>query len=249
MKESNDWNAEQYNKDANFVSSMAMPLVEVLSPKEHERILDLGCGDGTLAKEIQKITKNLVAVDLNADMVEKTKKKNIEAYIMSATNLNFEQEFDAVFSNAVLHWVKDQDLALQNINRVLKKGGRFVCEFGGYQNINSIVSVMESVFENTKEYGKFTNPWYFPTKEEYHKCLVNNGFKVISIELYKRETPINDIKNWLDVFANGILENLNEHQQAQCKKEIRDILKEKILTKDNVWVVDYVRLKVVAIKK
>ncbi len=123
MKESNDWNATKYNKHADYVSNLGMPVIDLLNPQKNEIILDLGCGEGTLALQIQKFNTKVVALDLSADMVEKTKAKGIEAYVMSATELEFKNEFDAVFSNAVLHWVKDSNTAITKIHTALKDKG------------------------------------------------------------------------------------------------------------------------------
>ena len=103
MSNTNKWNADKYNKHADFVSNLAFPVIELLDPQANERILDLGCGDGTLAVEIEKFKSKVIAVDLSESMVEKTKEKGIQASVMSATELIFENEFDAIFSNAVLH--------------------------------------------------------------------------------------------------------------------------------------------------
>jgi len=248
MKETNNWNADKYNKHADFVSNLATPVVDLLNPIENEKILDLGCGDGTLAVEIEKFNTKVIAVDLSQSMVEKTKEKNIEAYVMSATELNFNNEFDAVFSNAVLHWVKDSQIAINKINTSLKNNGRFIAEFGGYGNIKFLTDAMQKVFNNHQEYGTFNNPWYFPSDKNYKKLLENNGFKVEYIELIPRPTSIDDISNWLDIFANGIVSHLTNEQQLNFKQEVREILKPKIYTEKNGWVADYVRLRFKAIK-
>ena len=248
MKETNNWNADKYNKHADFVSNLATPVVDLLNPIENEKILDLGCGDGTLAVEIEKFNTKVIAVDLSQSMVEKTKEKNIEAYVMSATELNFNNEFDAVFSNAVLHWVKDSKIAINKINTSLKNNGRFIAEFGGYGNIKFLTDAMQKVFDNHQEYGTFNNPWYFPSDEDYKKLLEDNGFKVEYIELIPRPTSIDDISNWLDIFANGIVSHLTNEQQLNFKQEVREILKPKIYTEKNGWVADYVRLRFKAIK-
>ncbi|MFT7880762.1 MAG: class I SAM-dependent methyltransferase, partial [Sulfurimonas sp.] len=163
----NEWNADNYNKHADFVSNLAFPVVDLLNPKENERILDLGCGDGTLAVEIEKFNTKVIAVDLSESMVEKTKEKGIEAYVMSATELPYEKEFDALFSNAVLHWVKEPETAISKISNALKANGRFIAEFGGYGNIKYLTDAMQEVFDRNKEYGEFNNPWYFPKDTDY----------------------------------------------------------------------------------
>lgn len=248
MKESNTWDAENYNKHAGFVSNLAMPVIDLLAPQENENILDLGCGEGTLAVEIEKFNAKVIALDLSADMVKKTKAKGIEAYVMSATQLQFGNEFDAVFSNAVLHWVKDSKTAINKIHTALKDNGRFIAEFGGYENIKYLIDTMQEVFSNHPEYGQFNNPWYFPKETEYKKLLENNGFHVEYIELIPRPTKIDDITNWLDIFANGIIAHLTQEQQKQFKEEVREILKPKIYSQQDGWVADYVRLRLKAVK-
>ena len=174
----NKWNADNYNKHADFVSNLAFPVVDLLNPQENERILDLGCGDGTLAVEIEKFSTKVVAVDLSESMVEKTKEKSIEAYIMSATELPYENEFNAVFSNAVLHWVKEPETAISKISNALKTNGRFIAEFGGYGNIKYLTDAMQEVFDKNKEYGEFNNPWYFPKTQTINKCWKQTALRL-----------------------------------------------------------------------
>jgi 2-isopropylmalate synthase len=161
MKETNTWNPNKYKKHANFVLTLALPVVALLDPKENEKILDLGCGEGTLALEIEKAKAKVFGVDLSENMVEKTKAKGIDAQVMSATELCFENEFDAVFSNATLHWVKQSEIAIQKINKALKKNGRFVAEFGGYGNIKNLTDAMQEVFKKHTSWKEFENPWIF----------------------------------------------------------------------------------------
>ena len=248
QKESNNWNSDKYKNHANFVSQMAEDLVEVLNPQKDETILDLGCGDGTLALQIKQKCKNIIAVDLSNDMVKKTKSLGIEAYVMSATNLEFENKFDAVFSNAVLHWVKQSKLAVQNINKVLRINGRFVAEFGGYNNIHTIVEAINEVFISNPSYGTFNNPWYFPTIQEYKSILQQNGFEVKSISLKNRATPVDDILNWLKIFANGIISHLSLKEQEVFIEEVKKICEHKLYSKEKAWILDYVRIRIEAIK-
>ncbi len=248
MSNTNKWNADKYKKHADFVSKLALPVIELLDPKENEKILDLGCGDGTLAVEIEKCNAQVVAVDLSESMVAKAQEKGIQAFVMSATELPFKNEFDAVFSNAVLHWIKDADTAIKKIYRSLKPKGRFIAEFGGYGNIKSLTDAMQQVFNEHKEFGVFHNPWFFPKDTEYKQLLEDNGFSVEYIELIPRPTKIDDISNWLDIFANGIISHLTQEQQSLFKQEVREILKPKIYSDKDGWVADYVRLRLKAYK-
>ena len=247
-REVNNWDADNYKKHASFVSDLAMPVVDLLSPKMGEHILDLGCGDGTLAVEILKSKATLKGVDLSEDMVAKAKLKGIDASVNNVLNLPFYEEFDAVFSNAVLHWVKESEAAVENINKVLKRGGRFVGEFGGYGNVEHIVNAIEKTFLNHPEYGTFNSPWYFPKVQEYKKLLETHGFSVEYCELVPRPTPIDDITNWLEIFANGIVEHLSTEQKKEFVKETRERLSSALYNPKTGWYADYIRIRFRATK-
>jgi trans-aconitate methyltransferase len=182
-------------------------------------------------------------------MVEKAKAKGIDANIADIMQLRFEDEFDGVFSNAVLHWIKQSDQAVKNIHKALKQGGRFVAEFGGYKNAENIVDAMQKSFADNPEFGKFNNPWYFPSDAEYKSLLEANGFDVEYIELIPRPTRMDDMENWLDIFANGITSSLTNEQREVFKREVCTILKPKLFSTQDGWHLDYVRLRLRAIKK
>jgi len=248
-KETNIWDADRYNTHAHFVSELALPVVELLDPQEDEKILDLGCGEGTLGLEIVRRGASVYGVDLSEEMVIQAKANGLEAEVMSVTDMPFEQAFDAVFSNAMLHWVREPALAVEHIARALKSGGRFVAEFGGAGNVHHIVEAMRTVFQRHPEYGVFDDFWYFPTPEQYSEILIAHGLEVASIELIPRPTPIDDIAHWLAVFTNGVTEHLSSSQTEQFRAEVREILKRTIYTAQEGWVADYVRLRVKAIKQ
>ncbi|MFA5215730.1 2-isopropylmalate synthase [Sulfuricurvum sp.] len=244
----NSWNAQEYNKHASFVSNLALPVVDLLAPIEGEEILDLGCGEGTLALEIQKSGAKVTGVDLSHEMVKNARNKGIDATVMSATELEFKNRFDAVFSNAVLHWVKESETAVRNIYKALKPNGRFVAEFGGAGNCKIAVDAMKEVFKNHSEFGVFEDPWYFPSIEEYRTLLESCGFRVEYIELIPRPTPVDDIANWLDLFANGVTAHLSREEFSVFKEEVRAIVKPALYDENDGWHVDYVRLRVKAVR-
>ncbi len=248
-KETNSWNADNYQDHASFVSALALPVVDLLDPQEGERILDLGCGEGTLGLEITRHGASVLGVDLSAEMVAKARKNGLEAEVMSVTQIPFDAEFDAVFSNAMLHWVREPELAVVHIAKALKRGGRFVAEFGGAGNVHHIVEAMRAVFQRHPEYGAFDDFWYFPTPEQYSVILEKYGFDVQYIELIPRPTPIDDIIHWLLLFTNGVTEHLSTEQTAQFRAEVRERLKETNHTEAEGWVADYVRLRIKAIKQ
>lgn len=249
MKETNQWSADHYNRHASFVSDLALPVVDLLDPIEGEKILDLGCGEGKLAIEIERSGAKVTAVDLSEDMVEKARARGLDAHRMRATEFPFINEFDAVFSNAVLHWVKESESAVKHIHRALKERGRFIAEFGGEGNMHTVVEAIEEVFRRHPEFGAFRNPWYFPSVEAYRDLLEACGFEVAYIEQIPRPTPIDDIAHWLDVFANGIVSHLREEQKVLFNKEVRKLVRSKLYDDVNGWQADYVRLRVQAFKR
>jgi len=248
-KETNSWDASKYTKHAHFVSELALPVVALLDPREGERILDLGCGEGALGLEIVRRGAEVYGVDLSPEMVAQARANGLEAEVMSVTQMPYEEEFDAVFSNAMLHWVREPELAVTHIARALKPGGRFVAEFGGQGNVQHIVAAMRTVFGRHPEYGMFDDFWFFPTPEQYTQILEQHGFEVSYIELIPRPTHIDDISHWLVVFTNGVTEHLNQRQTEQFRAEIREILTSSLYTQKDGWVADYVRLRVKAIKQ
>jgi len=247
-KETNHWNPETYNKHTHFVSALALPVVDLLDPQKGEKILDVGCGEGTLAVEIERRGAKVIGIDMSQEMVDFSQAKGLEAYVGTVTDLPYIAQFDGVFSNAVLHWVKDAKSAVQNIAKVLKSGARFVCEFGGEGNAYHLVSAMEEVFANHPEFGDFDNPWYFPSVEAYKVLLESEGFSVEYIEIIPRPTPMDDISNWLDIFANGVTSHLSQEQFIVFKQETTEILRSKIYSEKEGWMLDYMRLRVRAVK-
>src|SRR5262245_5771995 len=126
------WDPAVYARNARYVSDLGAPVVELLAPKAGERILDLGCGDGVLTKKLVDLGCEVVAIDSSAAQIEAARKLGLDAHVMNGEELPFHEEFDAVFSNAVLHWIKNADPMIAGVYRALKPGGRFVAECGGY---------------------------------------------------------------------------------------------------------------------
>ncbi len=246
---SQNWNAEEYNANAAFVAQLGNSVLEILAPQPEERILDLGCGDGKLTRKIQKYGCHVLGIDSSEEMINATRKLGIKTKVISGDNLNFDQEFDAVFSNAALHWMLEQDKVVQGVYQALKSGGRFVGEFGGKGNINSVIKAMSAVFQDFPDWRKFSNPWYFPSIAEYAQVLDKAGFEINYLELIPRPTPLKTgIRGWLKVFAKGITNNLNFEEKEFFIDEVEKRLKPIIFSEENGWVTDYVRLRFQATK-
>jgi trans-aconitate methyltransferase len=238
------WRANHYNENASFVSELGLPVLQLLNPQVDQRILDLGCGDGTLGIKISQLGAVVIGIDSSSSMIESAKNKGLDAFVMNGENLTFINEFDAVFSNAALHWMLDYDAVIRGIKKSLKTGGRFIGEFGGKGNIKTLTDAMEIVFSNNKEFGSFVNPWYFPSTDEYTNALSEGGFEVETIELIPRPTPLKTgVREWLNIFADHVIRKLNPSQSEVFLKEMEDTVRPSLYSKEDGWVADYVRIR------
>lgn len=247
------WNPTLYDEKHNFVSKFGADLVNTLSPKEGEKILDLGCGTGDLAHDISNYGAKVLGIDASTDMIKQAQKKfpSLHFKVQDGTSMPFTEEFDAVFSNAALHWMKQPEPVVHGVYRALKHGGRFVGEMGGQGNIASIIEgIQESMVELGLHYKEELFPWYFPSDEDYRRLLEQTGFEVVAMDLYKRQTPLvgeEGLRNWLKMFSNNLLMELSDEGKEQVYSTYERLLRPK-LYRDGVWVADYCRLRFIATK-
>lgn len=246
----NHWNARRYGHEADFVSKFGASVLDMLEPAPGERILDLGCGDGTLAAHIAAAGAEVIGVDSAPEMIEAVRARGLQGQVMSGEALHFESEFDAVFSNAALHWMPQAERVLQGVHKALRPGGRFVAEMGGEGNIAHLRAAMRQVFMAHPEFGPLRLPWYFPAPEAYADLLRANGFDVLEIALIPRPTPLHaGMRAWLEMFANGIVSHLTPEQQQVFLRECEQQLRAYCYSKSEGWVADYVRLRFRAVKR
>jgi SAM-dependent methyltransferase len=190
MSSSQTWDPERYARNARFVADLASPVVELLAPRAGEHILDLGCGDGVLTAKLAALECHVIGVDASASQVAAAKKLGLDARVMDGEQLQFEQEFDAVFSNAALHWMSNPDQVIEGVRRAQHPIGRFVGEFGGHGNVATIRKALIDALDRRGVDGSAVNPWFYPTSEEYAARLARGGFTVKSIELIPRPTSL-----------------------------------------------------------
>ncbi len=238
------WNPERYARNARFVSDLGMPVVELLAPQAGERILDLGCGDGALTEKLAAMGCNVVGVDGSAEQVAAARARGIDALVMDGQHLTFGAEFDAVFSNAAMHWMRRPEMVLQGVRNALKPGGRFVAELGGYGCVESLRTALIAALDRRGVDGKAADPWYFPSDTEYRDRLEEHGFEVSYIALIPRPTPLpGDISGWLETFAESFICKLPAEERTDFVDEIRETLRPKLCDADGQWTADYVRLR------
>ena len=236
------WNAEDYDRNARFVSELGMPVVDLLSPVPGERILDLGCGDGALAAKLAEPGCEVVGVDASPEMIEAAVSRGLDARVVDGNALDFRREFDAVFSNAALHWMKDPAAVIDGVWRALKPGGRFVGEMGGHGNVAAIVGALEKAL--AARGLSVPCPWYFPRPGEYRDLLEAAGFRVESIDLFARPTQLpGDAGGWLETFAQTYINAVPEEERPALVTEVVAALQTALVNEHGDWVADYVRLR------
>jgi trans-aconitate methyltransferase len=228
---------------------LGAPGLELLAPSAGERILDLGCGDGVLTEKIIEAGATVVAVDAAPDMVAAARARGIDARVMNGHNLAFDGEFDAVFSNAALHWMRDQDAVLAGVRRALKPAGRFVGEMGGHNNTAAIIVALSAVLAYRGLDAHRLSPWYFPSASAYRGKLEAAGFTVEEIAIVPRPTSLpTGIEEWLDTFAEDFLGAVPEPDRSRARAEVADLLRPVLTDETGTWIADYVRLRFRAIR-
>lgn len=249
MSQPQTWDPERYERNARFVSDLGAPVVELLDPRPGERILDIGCGDGALTARLVELGCRVVAVDSSKEQVAGARARGLDAHVGSGEDLTFDDEFDAVFSNAALHWMKRADRVIDGAWRALAPGGRFVAELGGDGCVATIVAALAAALERRGHDPRAANPWYFPTVADYRARLEARGFAVESIKLIPRPTPLpGDVTGWLETFAESFSGVLPASERAAFLAEVQEDLRESLCDADGRWTADYVRLRFAARK-
>lgn len=243
------WNPGLYDASHSFVWKLGAALIELLAPQHGERILDLGCGTGHLTAQIAASGAEVVGIDSSAEMIAQAR----QAYpalpfeVADARSFSLPGAFDAVFSNAVLHWVKQPEAAIDRIRAALTPGGRFVAEFGGKGNTRQMV---EALLQQGAAFGihDYETPWYYPGIADYSSLLERHGFEVTFATLFDRPTPLEGeegLRNWFRMFAGSLLARLPaedcERFLAGLETELRPAL-----FRDGTWFADYRRLRIIA---
>jgi trans-aconitate methyltransferase len=238
------WSAERYAETAHFVPALGTPVLELLAPRRGERILDLGCGDGVLTERIAAARATVVAVDADPDMIAAARARGLDARVMDGQRLTFGNEFDAVFSNAALHWMRDQRAVLDGVHRALKPGGRFVAEMGGHNNTAAIIVALSAVLARRGLDAPRLSPWYFPSADAYRNKLEEVGFTVEEIAIVPRPTTLpTGIEAWLDTFAEDFFLALPEPDRLSARTEVAGLLRPVLMDETGTWIADYVRLR------
>jgi trans-aconitate methyltransferase len=247
---SSAWDAARYQDQHSFVWRYGANLLELLDAQPGERILDIGCGTGQLTAEIARRGAHVTGLDNSAEMLADARKNfpELPFVLADASRFDFPERFDAVFSNAALHWVKRAEGSVASIAAALCPGGRFVAEFGGHGNIATVQAALRTVLGPAAD---DQSPWYFPSIGDYAPLLERHGLEVRNASLFDRPTPLdgeNGLDHWLRMFAQTYLRPLSpEHANDVVRKLVEQL--RPALHQNGVWTVDYRRIRVVAIRK
>src|SRR5579863_2837338 len=249
------WDAKLYDDKHSFVWEKGKGVVELLAPKPGERILDLGCGTGHLTAEIAATGASVIGIDRSPEMISQARRQfpNLEFEVADARRLDFERQFDAVFSNAVLHWIVEPELVVRSVARALVPAGRFVAEFGGKQNVSRLLDAVN------RAYAKFgiesalaDNTWYYPSVAEYSSLLEREGLEVRDAKLFDRPTRLEDgekgLEAWIRMFLKFALDRLPTERQQEFLREIERQARPELFRNGN-WELDYRRLRIAAWKQ
>lgn len=251
----NRWNPTEYDAKHAFVYEKAKGLVALLAAEVGERILDLGCGTGALTAEIAEKGAKIIGVDRSQEMISQARRKfpALQFEVLDAKELRFKSEFDAVFSNAVLHWIPEAEQVIGGIAQALKPGGRFVAEFGGKGNIRRLVEGFRKAFSTLgmkEPHG--VSPWFYPSVAEYASLLERHGLEVREASLFDRPTMLEEgergLENWIRVFRQSFLEKMGEENGQRWIREVERQCRSELF-KSGSWELDYRRLRIAARKE
>jgi trans-aconitate methyltransferase len=246
----NEWSTSRYEGSHSFVYEYGEDVIELLAPQAGERILDLGCGTGHLTDRIAESGAEVIGLDRSEEMIEEARSTYPDYRFVhaDARNFSFEKPFDAIFSNAALHWIREQDALLESVSTALRPGGRFVAEFGGTGNVSAIVEAIRA--ELATRGHSVETPWYFPSIGEHASTLEEHGFEVRYATLFDRPTELESgadgLAGWLDMFADSFLSPLSDAEREDVVSSVEERLRPSLF-EDGVWVADYRRIRVVAI--
>ena len=249
MAQTTSWDPDSYAKNARFVADLGEPLMELLEAKRGELILDLGCGDGALTEKIAAAGAKVYGVDASLAQAQAARARRIGVCVMDGQQLGVKRKFDAVFTNAALHWMKLADQVVGGVATALKARGRFVGEFGGRGNVETIRQALHTSLRKREIDPWSVDPWYYPTPEEFSDLLRRFDFTVAYIELIPRPTKLpGDILGWLEVFAQPFTKAVDHSERADFLTEVRNSLRSELQKPDGTWYADYVRLRFKAIR-
>lgn len=250
-----NWNPDLYSNKHGFVFKYGEEMVKLLNPQNGEIILDIGCGTGELTKQISDLCKKVIGIDNSKEMIQSAQKKYPEITFVEtdAKDYKLNEKFDAIFSNAVLHWIPQADMMIRNANRHLRIGGRYVVEFGGQGCNYSIINTLAEQLDNHGlDYPRIETMLYYPSISEYSTLLEKNGFEVNVALLFDRPTELKGgyqgLNDFIEMFLNWLFKHVSDSDKSTIIKRTIDVLEPQIFNGTS-WIADYRRIRIMAQKK
>lgn len=246
------WNASEYQNSFHFVPKYGEDVFNLLTVQPGASILDLGCGNGTLTQLLHDRGYAVTGMDASEEMLKKARSEHPGLSLIhgDAANFTLSSPVDAIFSNAVIHWIDAnlQDSLIASVAKNLKQNGEFVFEFGGIGCAEAVHSTLEMIF-NEKGLN-YPRTFYFPSIGTYAPMLEKHGLRVEYAILFDRPTPqigANGLKDWINMFIHVPFNGMDEVLKAEILDEAETRLRETLLN-DGTWYIDYVRIRMRARK-
>jgi SAM-dependent methyltransferase len=240
------WVAADYARVGSFVPALGAAALDLLDPKPGEHILDVGCGDGALTRKMVERGATVVGIDNSADMIDAAKAAGLDAHLLDAAQMRFDNEFDAAFSNAAIHWMLDREAVAAAIFRALKPGGRFAGEMGGEGNIATLRRGIRDELTARGYPVPDEDPQWYPSLEQFRAVYAGAGFAYIDARIIPRETELaSGIAEWVKTFRAGWLDaaQVPEADREEVAAAIERRLEPQLRRPDGTWFADYVRLR------
>lgn len=246
------WNSTFYDQKHDYVSAYGENLISLLTPQPGEKILDIGCGTGDLTNTIAQSGASVVGIDSSPEMIERaqTKYPHIRFQQTDARNFSFPTQFDAIFSNAALHWIPEADKVVTCMERALKPHGKLVIEFGGKGNVATIINTTKQAIKEL-DHIEVESGWYFPSIGEYSSLLEKHGFEVQTALLFDRQTQLkgaHGLRNWVKMFGGNMLSHVTDDLQERVLDRVEELARDHLFQQGH-WFADYRRLRITAIHK
>ncbi|MFT8358760.1 class I SAM-dependent methyltransferase [Bifidobacterium aquikefiri] len=244
------WNAQQYETQHDFVFKYGAGLLDQV-PETATTVLDVGCGTGDLTDQLRQRGYAVVGIDQSAEMVAEAQRLYPDTHFdqQDIVTMPITHTYDVVFSNAVFHWITDQNQLLVQVNQTLNPNGQLVCEFGAAGNVATICSAFGNELHALGM--RYQVPFFFPETAIYQHLLEKHKFEVLDMEVYDRPTVLRGgaegLGNWVQQFFESDLSRLSNTQQSMVISHMADRLHDKLWVNDH-WEADYRRLRVVARK-
>ncbi len=244
MKETQRWNPKHYETHVAYISEYGKDLVDLLQLQTGERILDLGCGDGTLTKYLADSGAQVLGLDASETMIAAAREKGLQTVLADAQTMQIDGSYAGVFSNAALHWMPKAEAVIQNVWNVLEKGGRFVAEMGGHGNIAAVRTAISGAYTIVCGTTMPPDNKFFPSLERYRRLLEAQGFHVPYIELRHRPTPIHcSFAEWCMVLGGRFFHGLSPATVEAIISQAEILLAPQLRNEEGQWILDYVRLR------